>query len=378
MKKFRSWTRFTLRGLNQEKLLNIMAKQCQLFEIDRSKKNEISFLCPYAHHKKIKTILKDATLAEWQFQHFGPVTMLTNGKKYAGLFVGFAIFVLFYLVQSQFVIRCNVYGNKQVQQCEIVQFVESNFPKRKSKINLEQMQFSLMKRFEQISFCSCIIKGQTLLVSIKEKVVPEEMIGNFAPIVAKYDGRITKIALVSGTVTVKVGDVVKRGDILVQPYTINSAGQKMEVEADAKIEADVYWQGSVDHYDKRIEVVRTGRVFENNQIMLWGLEIYKYEKSKTFEMYETEISINPLSKNIIFPFVLKKTKFYELKEVHIESNFEDVREEYVEKAKTKALEICESCDTIKEEFYTVRHLAGVTIVNYCIITQEEIGEKDVG
>ena len=355
-----------------------MAKQCQLFEIDRSKKNEISFLCPYAHHKKIKTILKDATLTEWQFQHFGPVTMLTNGKKYAGLFVGFAIFVFFYLVQSQFVIRCNVYGNKQVQQCEIVQFVESNFPKRKSKINLEQMQFSLMKRFDQISFCSCIIKGQTLLVSIKEKVVPEEMIGNFAPIVAKYDGRITKIALVSGTMTVKVGDVVKRGDILVQPYTINSAGQKMEVEADAKIEADVYWQGSVDHYDKRVEVVRTGRYFDNDQILLFGLEIYKHNSDQKFDMYETEISVQKLSKNLLLPFVLKKTRHFELKEVVVESNFAQVQDEYVEKAKTKALEICKNCDTIKEEFYTLRYLSGVTVVNYCIVTQEEIGEKNAG
>ncbi len=366
-----------LRGLNQEKLLNLMAKQCQLFEIDRSKKNEVSFLCHYSHHKQIKTILQNSSNIEWQLQHFGPMAILENSKKYVGLFVGFVLFVLFYGVQSQFVLRCNIYGNRQVQECEIVQFVENNFSKKKSKINLDQMQFALMKEFDQIGFCSCIIKGQTLLVSIKEKVMPEEMVGNFVPIVAKYDGRITKIDLISGTEMVRVGDIVKRGDILVQPYTINSAGQKMEVEADAKIEADVYWQGSVDHYDKRIEVARTGRHFESHQILLFDLEIYKHERTQTFAMYETEVSMRELSKNLLLPFVLKKTVVYELKEVVIESNFEDVREEYVEKAKTKALEICESCDTIKEEFYTVRYLSGVTIVNYCIITQEEIGERDV-
>lgn len=355
-----------------------MAKQCQLFKIDRSKKNEISFFCRYTHHKQIKTVLQNAQNINWQMEHGGLIGIFLNGRNYAGFVVGVLLFLLFYFVQSSYVLKCDVYGEKQLSTGEIVQFVKSNFSQRKSKINLDEMQRSLMQEFDRISFCSCMIKGQTLLINIKEKVVPEEMVGNFVPIVAKYDGRISKIQLVSGTLKVKVGDMVRAGDVLVEPYTTNSAGQKMEVEADAKIEADIYWQGSVDHYDKRVEVVRTGRYFDNDQILLFGLEIYKHNSDQKFDMYETEISVQKLSKNLLLPFVLKKTRHFELKEVVVKSDFAQVQDEYVEKAKTKALEICKNCDTIKEEFYTLRYLSGVTVVNYCIVTQEEIGEKNAG
>lgn len=347
-------------------------------EVDRSKKNETTFYCNYAHHTKVKNILQKADNVKWQMRHCGFVGVVCNAKRYAGLFVGGMLFLIFYLLQSQFVLKFDIYGNEQLKQSEIASFVDKNFSRNKGKIDLEQIQLSLLQEFELISFCSCTIRGQTLLINIKEKVIPQEMIGNFCPIVAKYDGRISQIQLVSGTAVVKVGDIVKRGDVLVEPYTIDSAGQRMQVEASARIEADVYWQSSVDHYDKQIEVVRTGRYFDCNEVLLFGLKIYSHQAETNFDMYETEISVQKISKNMLLPFVQKRTRFYELETMVIETNFADVREQYIEKAKTKVLEICPSCDTIKEEFYTLRHLSGVTIVSYCIITQEEIGEKNVG
>ena len=57
--------------------------------------------------------------------------------------------------------------------------------------------------------------------------MPDEMLGNFLPIIANKDGKITKIELISGTAVVKVGDFVTKGSVLVEPYTIDTSGTKL-------------------------------------------------------------------------------------------------------------------------------------------------------
>ena len=89
-------------------------------------------------------------------------------------------------------------------------------------------------------------------------------------------------------------------------------------------------------------------------------------------MYEVETEDVDLIKNLFLPFKMRKTYIYELKENVIESNFEDVKEEIVAKAKEKALEKCGECDNIKDEFYTIRHISGVTIVNFCIVIEQQL------
>ncbi|MDE6583266.1 MAG: sporulation protein YqfD, partial [Clostridia bacterium] len=240
-------------------------------------------------------------------------------------------------------------------------------------VNTENIEIGLVENFEEISFASCIVKGQTIVINIKEKLLPNEMVGDFAPIIAQKDGKITEIELISGTAVVKVGDYVTKGSVLIEPYTIDTSGNLMQVEAKAKIVAEVYNQESVEHYENSVEILRTGKVIEHSEVTLFGLSIYTLKPEMDFEFYETEVQDVNLIENIFLPFKMRKTTYYELEKRTISSNFEEVESEFIEKARTKTLENCKICDTIIDEFYTVRHLAGVDIVNYCIVTLEEIG-----
>ncbi len=158
---------------------------------------------------------------------------------------------------------------------------------------------------------------------------------------------------------------------------IDSSGEIMKTSAKAVIYGDVYNEASVDHYDNFVEVYRTGRTCEESVVTLFGLEIYKLKSDNEFEKFEVEYEEKDLSQNNILPFKLKKKKYYELKERIVSSNFEDVKEE-LKKARENILANGLDCDKIIDEYYTLRHLNGVTIVNYCIVTQEKIGELYVG
>lgn len=370
--KIKSQSVFHIKGLNQEKVLNELSKCVSIFEINRENKYETRFKCSFFQQKKVEKILKSNQI-EYSVTAEGICSKMRNLLTAYGLLSAIILSVVLYFFQYQFVLQYSVIGTQTLDKTEIVEFLKDNFSKSKNAIDTEEVEIKLVDKFDEISFASCAIRGQTLVVNIKEKLMPEQMYGDFSALVAQKSGKISKINLISGTAVVEIGDIVKAGDVLVEPYTIDTSGQIRMVEAKAEIVAEVYNEGSVDHYESYIDVSRTGKKVEENVIKLFGLGIYSFKEDVNFAMYEVEYEEIDLSENLFLPLKMYKTIYYELEEKLIESNFDEVKDEFVEKAKQKALEKCSNCDTIIEEFYTLRHLSGVTIVNYCIISEEQIG-----
>lgn len=366
-------TKFVIKTLNQEKHLNQLCKIDTITQIKRLDKQNLSFKCSYVERKKVEKYLKENNIEVLSVKNEGTLPTIMKIATSYGMILAFLIFGIFYAIQSQFVVQYEVSGVENIGKTEIVDFVKNNFSTNKSSLDTEMVEQEICERFKNVSFASCVIRGQTLVINIKEKLMPDEKYGQFQPIIAQKDARITQIDLISGTVNVKVGQLVQAGDVLVEPYVLDASGDIKKVEAEATIYGEVYNEASVDHYNSMISVERSGRVCQKNEVKLFGLTIYTFEDECDFAMYEVEYQDVELIDNLVLPFKLHRSIIYELEEKLIESNFEQVKEEYIQKAKEKALEKCANCDTIKEEFYTIRELAGVTIVNYCIVTLEEIG-----
>lgn len=370
--KIRNQSIFHIKGINQERVLNELAKQVDLFDINRKSKSETIFKCSFFDHKKVEKILKSYGIV-YDLSHYGFFYLLKKSFSAYGLVIAILLSLFLYSFQYQFVLQYEINGAYLLDKTEVVEFLKLSYSRQKAKIDTHEMEIGLTSRFEEIAFASCMIKGQTIVVNIKEKLMPEQMYGEFQPLIAQKSGKIASIELISGTLNVKIGEFVQAGDVLVEPYTLDTSGQIKKVEAKANIVAHVYNEGSVDHYEKYIERVRTGRICEENDITLFGLSIYHFKEEMNFDLFETETEEVDLVENLFLPFKMKKTIYYELTERVVESSFDDVKAEFVEKAKQKALENCLNCDKIIEEYYTMRHLAGVTIVNYCVVTEEQIG-----
>lgn len=366
-------TKFYIESLNQEKLLNDLCKKVSLSDIERKNKNQTTFVCSYFDCKKVEKFLKDKNVKIIKIEHFGLAYNIKKVLTSYGLLCAIVLFFALYFVQNQYIWQYEINGSERLDNTEIMTYVKKNYSNNKNQISTDDIEIGLMQEFDEISFVSCIVKGQTLVINLKEKLWPDEIYGEFLPIVSQKDGRITEINLISGTSKVKVGDIVKKGDILIEPYVIDASGEIQKVEAKGEVFADVYNEGSCDHYETYIQVERTGKTVEQNVITLFGLPIYNFKESVDFDMYEVEYEDLDLTSNLFLPFKMRKTIYYELEEKVINSKFEDVKEEYIAKAKEKALENCDNYDKIIDEFYTLRYLSGVTIINYCIVTAEQIG-----
>ena len=368
---FKNQTKFHIHGLNQEKLLSDLCKTVSLNEIERKEKNETTFECSYFEYKKVERFLKNRNVKIVSIKHFGLAYNLKKILTSYGLILAVLLFSVFYFVQNQFILQYEINGVDRLSEIEVMDFVKENYSRQKNKISTDEIEMGLVDEFEEISFVSVIIRGQTLIINIKEKLLPEEIYGEFEPVIAEFDGKVTDINLISGTMNVKVDEYVKKGDALVLPYFLDGNGEVNPVKPSAEITFEVYGEGEVVHYDHNIEIRRTGNSYENREVQLFGLTIYANQQESNFDLFETEEQIVNLT-NSILPLKLKRTICYELEEFEVNETFEEAEEKILLKAREKALLNSDDYAIIKDEFYTVRHFEGGASVNYVIVYEKTI------
>lgn len=371
--RFLGKTKFTINALNQEKLFGNLSKKHNLYEINRMDKKNTSFSCDFFKSRIVEKQLNELGVEIIEKRDFGLYFWLLKVIRNYVLILAVLLGAVFVGILNQYVLRYEVDGLETISKNEVVDFLKNEETNKKPQLDEREIEKHLMAKFQEISLVSCVVKGQTLIVNIKEKLHPNSIFGDFLPIISNENCKIVDIKLVSGTAKVKVGDYVKKGDVLIEPFFVDEENAKRQVEAKATIVAQVYNEAFVNHYDEYVETYRTGKTIINQELKLFGLTIYSNKKNIDFEKYEIENGETDLSKNMIMPFKLYKNVYYEVKQRVVKSDFEKVKEQYVKKAQKKAFENCGECDKIIEEYYTTKEVSGVTVISYCVITEKEVG-----
>lgn len=374
MRKFSSHTFFKIKSLNQERKLGEIAKIATLYKIERIESNLTTFEVNYRDWQKVSSLLKGQGVEILEVKHKGIFYHLKKVFKSFGIIASVIVCFVFYCIQYNFIWKIDIFGTQNLSSDEISVFVRKELPSmNKNSINTKDLEIKLKENFERISSVSVAIVGQSLVISINESLLPEEMQGNFQAIYSKFDGKITKINLIQGTLAVDEGDIVRRGDILVMPYIIDADGEQRDVKPEAVVVADVYLQGQSTHYDCYTQMIETGRVIENTQISLFDNVLYANDRAVDFEYYILQESEQDFSKNNILPFKIKRQVYKEVIYQTIEKSFEEEKEEKVEEARKKALISLQENEIIKSENCVIKSGGGVTYVTYIVTVSREIG-----
>lgn len=374
MKKLSSRTQFKIKSLNQERKLGELAKKITLYKIDRLDKAITSFEVDSKYGKEVSRFLKSEGVEILETNQHGLKNILTKLMTSYGIIVAGLLLLVCYLIQYNYVWKIDIFGLEKLNRAEVVAFIDSNVTNRwKGSIDTKELEIKMKENFDRVSSVSVAIVGQSLVVSINESILPDEMLGEFSPIKSNFDGKVTKINLIQGSLAVKVGDIVKAGDILVYPYIIDTDGEKRDVKPRADIEADVWYEGEVSHYESYQKVNRTGNKVEICEISLYGLILYSNNKEMKFTDYEFEESVEYFSKNNILPLKISRKKYFEIEYLTINQNFEEVREEKLAEARQNALIYLQESEIIKEENYIIKSTGGITTVSYILTVQKNIG-----
>ena len=372
--KIKSRTKFIVKGLNQEKMLNKLIQSVKIYNFNRTSYDVCQFETDFKNHKVVKCLLIEHGMEIVKISHFGFLSKVTNFVTAYGIIFAIAISSLFYALQYSFIWKIEVYGEDKIEERQVKEFITKKLPSKfKGRIDTKDMEQKIKENFKQISSVSVAIIGQTLVLNLNEAVLPEEMEGEYLPLISDFDGLVTEINLIQGTLAVNEGSLVRKGDVLVYPYIIDSQGGERAVAPKAEVYADVWLCEKNMHYDYQIVVNRTGRRFCSSKVYLNNLLIYSQNKSHNFQQFEIEEQESQLTKNLLLPFKICKTTYYETQTIEIKTDFEENKDKIIASTREKVLIFVEENEIIKEENYTIREEGGCHEISYVITVNRNIG-----
>ena len=326
-----SQVHFEIKGVNLNRIFSDCKKEnIELFNINRKDFKNMEFDVGFHDKNRFQKIAKERNIKFCISSKSGFEKLKNEFFLHFGMVFGIFLFVFLNIFCNLFIWDIKVYGNSRVSTDEILAVLkEHNIEKSKIK-NTEKIcsiEKILENQIEDISLCSVIVKGTTIVVNIKEKLFVDEMndIDEGNDIVAPQNLTITELVVVNGTAQKKVGDSVKKGEVIVSGFVLKENGEKVFCKANASIKAKTWHSASQIYKKQKTVATRTGNTSKTSFLSLFGMKFDVKCSKNQFDSFEIETSETMLSNNFL-PIKMTTITFFETTLSVIEQNFEKGKE----------------------------------------------------
>ena len=253
----------------------------------------------------------------------------------------------------------------------------------KSKIDTKEIINEIRLKRNDIAWMGIELKGTNAIVRlVKAEEKPEIIDENeYCNIVADKTGVITKISTQEGTANVKIGDIVKTGDVLINGWMEGKFTGIRYVKAKGEIEAKVWYTKNKKIPYSITEKVDTGNKENKYRIKFGNFEINfpkKYSKFKIYDTIETENKIRLFS-DLYLPISIVKTTYKEKKEVKKSYTVEETKNIGIKELEEELEKEIENKDNIvNKNINTYEEEDGVQVyVTYEVLENIGTNEKIV-
>jgi len=263
----------------------------------------------------------------------------------------------FMWILSLFVWDISVTGGFVHTEDEIISYLRENrivCGMRKDNVDCTELERNIRLDYPDIGWVSVELKGTKLFIRIAETDMPMAKEGEEAPVhlVAATDGKIEQLVCRSGTPMVQVGDVVKKGDILVRGIidVIGDNDSKLK-SYPVRADADIMIQ-SVRKYSHSLERCYVEKYYTKNtktgyEFFYGNKKIFSHMPSHSYTNYAimTEDEVLSLHANFPLPFRMKKTVISEYIPVERLYSEEEAKEQ-AKQALERYISYLTECGTI--------------------------------
>lgn len=369
MKKNSMLIKLSCSSRNFSSFMNLcVVNNLTLHNVSKIDSNVVEF---YVDEKDYKLLGKiDTTRFELKKKSKGIKSALLGlCVKRIGLIVGLIISIILMIFLNNRMLQIHIYGLDRVERGEIVEFLNNKGINvfTLMDFNIQQLEEELANEFN-FSLVSIATKGNSLLISIKEEL--PDMKDSFVPIVADYNMIVKSIDVYAGTPCVNVGEIVYKGDTLVNAFVIKGT-EKFAVEPYAKIIGEVFFNESYRFLSKEKIKVQTGqKQIVNINIGIGKWDIYSKNTENRFENFEIK-EVSCLVSHYFLPIKLTKVYAYETTEKIIERDFEKEKDFIISDIKQKAYSKVPNTAKIDREEVQITPFDDGYIVNVYLSTQME-------
>ena len=297
-----------LKGKNQEKIIN-MASSRGIFIWDIKKNgDDLNFKVRTSGLKALQSMSEENGYELDITEKQGLPFYRNLFRRRMGFFTGALIFILALYIMSSFVWFVEVYGNQKVEPSKILlTAAKHGVHQGAAKWNFSHIEVeeAMLRDIKEISYVKLDIRGVKARIQVVEKILPKTDISGPCHIVATRDGVIEEVLALDGQASVKPGDVVKKGDILISgvvlptksPYIVSSAEEQEEepqpymVRARGQVKARVWYEGYGECRLHEEKLVMSGRKLSKIYIETpWKTLFVKGPREKTYDFYEQEVN----------------------------------------------------------------------------------------
>ena len=296
-------------------------------------------------------------------------------------------FILLFLViigiytLSKFVWNIEITGNTKVDSNEILSALEEDGLKvgvLKSKVDTDEIINKIRYQREDIAWIGIELDGTNAIVKIVEADSKPEIIdeNDYCNIVATKDAVIEKISAQNGTLMVKEGDTVKKGDVLIAGWMEGKYTGKNYVNANGEVKAKVIYSQSEKIGKKEIKREQTGKNENKYAIKFNNFKINFYKTLSKYEIYDTMYTNKKIKlfSNFYLPIEVIKYTNYEVTETEISYGKEEAKIEGQKRAEEKLNKLIEGEISKKDVNITEFETYYDVKVTYEVI--EQIGTKE--
>ena len=239
-------------------------------------------------------------------------------KSRYGLLVGLVIVILLVNLSKNVVWKINVTGNTYVDDKEIVKELENigfTYGTYIPGLDYDKLHNEFLLKSDKISWISVNITGNVANVLVKESIEfeksPEILYSN---IVAESDAQIQSIIVINGKKTVSIGDIVKKGQLLVSGIVDSQSQGAIYERAQGEIKAYVNKEISIQIPLKSSKKVYTGKSYKDYNYKIFNFPIKIASKCRNSECFYDTIEKREMLKAFgVFdlPISVKTTGYYE-------------------------------------------------------------------
>ena len=216
-----------------------------------------------------------------------------------GLLAGAALFWATVLFLSAHVWSIEVEGNETLSREEILSAAETLGLSKgmlKSRLDPALMREELMLALPKTAWVSVNTLGCTATVAVKEKTEKPPIVDQKTPcdVVARFDGQIVELESFGGKALVKVGDAVRRGELLISGRIEDESGETPALEhAAGRVTALVRIVLSARIPKEETVKIPTGEIRRRASMRLFGVEIPLSLRGKPQGDFERTVSRFP-------------------------------------------------------------------------------------
>ncbi len=304
--------RLKFQGLNVEKFINFILQEN--FNVSKVKREESNIFSLIVLAKNSQVLIEKGEKFGFKVsieERFGLCKFTDFIFRRFSFVLTFLIVLCVYIFSNLFLWQINLAGNIRLKNDEILAVLRQNdisLGLIKNKINTNNIEKLLLSNFEEIALVSVNLYGNSLNINISEKLEKDFL--TYSPILSQFNGVVKDFTLISGTAAVKVGDLVRAGDILVYPYIIDNSGQKKSISGKANILLEVDFIETISYNENREIYKDTGNVFKSSNISLFKLNFRK-NKACPFKFYRKEVKTYYVLNNNFLPIKKEITTYYE-------------------------------------------------------------------